>query len=68
MEILKNQPIQEQADFYNKEWDTWLWRLLFRVFFSRLIMGKMGRDPAFFDQVEGNVSDRIMERTRHALN
>lgn len=67
MEILKNQPLQVQAEFYNKKWDTWLWRLFFRVFFSRLVMGKMGRDPAFFDHVEGNVSERIMERTRHAL-
>ena len=53
--------------FYAGRWDNWRWRLLFRVFFSRLVMGRLGRDPAFFRYVEGSVSDRILERTRHAL-
>lgn len=30
-------------------------------------MGHRGRDPEFFQYVEGNVADRILERTRHAL-
>ncbi len=58
---------QEQAAFYRDEWDGWRWRLLFRVFFSRAVMGRMGRDPAFFSQVEGGVGARLLERTRHAL-
>lgn len=53
--------------FYAERWDTWRWRLLFRVFFSRRLMGALGRDPAFFNYVEGSVADRILERTRHAL-
>ncbi|ALC18015.1 S-adenosylmethionine:diacylglycerol 3-amino-3-carboxypropyl transferase [Desulfuromonas soudanensis] len=53
--------------FYRKKWDTWRWRLLFQVFFSRLVMGRMGRDPSFFRYVEGNVAQRILTRTRHAL-
>jgi S-adenosylmethionine-diacylglycerol 3-amino-3-carboxypropyl transferase len=53
--------------FYAGEWDTWRWRLLFRVFFSRFVMGRMGRDPAFFAHVEGSVGERILARTRHAL-
>jgi S-adenosylmethionine-diacylglycerol 3-amino-3-carboxypropyl transferase len=53
--------------FYREEWDTWRWRLLFRLFFSRLVMGRMGRDPSFFRYVEGSVADRILARTRHAL-
>src|SRR5204863_3495424 len=54
-------------DFYNRHWDTWRWRLMFRVFFSRFVMGRLGRDPSFFAYVEGSVSDRILQRTRHAL-
>ena len=48
-------------------WDSWRWRLLFRVFFSRFVMGRLGRDPSFFKYVEGSVAERILGRTRHAL-
>lgn len=53
--------------FWNNTWDSWRWRLLFRVFFSRFLMGRLGRDPEFFRYVEGSVSDRIMQRARYAL-
>lgn len=59
--------IAQQHAFYAAEWDTWRWRLLFRLFFSRAVMGRMGRDPAFFSHVEGSVGSRILARTRHAL-
>ena len=59
-------PAQREA-FYERRWNTWRWRLLFKVFFSRLAMGRLGRDPAFFKYVEGNVADRILSRTRYAL-
>jgi S-adenosylmethionine-diacylglycerol 3-amino-3-carboxypropyl transferase len=32
------------------------------------MMGRLGRDPAFFDYVEGNVSARILQRANHALS
>lgn len=57
----------ERECFFRQEWDTWRWRLLFRVFFSRFVMGRLGRDPSFFRYVEGSVAQRILERTRHAL-
>lgn len=53
--------------FYREQWNTWRWRLLFRVFFSRLVMGRLGRDPEFFRYVEGDVAERLLARTRHAL-
>lgn len=59
--------LAEQEAFYAREWNTWRWRLLFRLFFSRAVMGRMGRDPAFFSHVEGSVGSRILARTRHAL-
>jgi S-adenosylmethionine-diacylglycerol 3-amino-3-carboxypropyl transferase len=57
----------ERAAFYREEWDTWRWRLLFQIFFSRFVMGRLGRDPTFFRYVEGSVGDRIMARARHAM-
>jgi S-adenosylmethionine-diacylglycerol 3-amino-3-carboxypropyl transferase len=53
--------------FYDRRWNTWRWRLLFRLFFSRTVMGRLGRDPEFFRYVDADVSSSILERTRHAL-
>lgn len=57
----------ERARFYDGTWDGWRWRLLFKAFFSRPVMGRLGRDPAFFRYVDGSVADRILLRARHAL-
>jgi S-adenosylmethionine-diacylglycerol 3-amino-3-carboxypropyl transferase len=65
--LLRGGTPTERERFYEKRWNTWRWRWLFRVFFSRFMMGRLGRDPAFFKYVEGSVADRILERTRHAL-
>ena len=65
--LLTPRPADERNHFYNSQWNTWRWRLLFRFFFSRTVMGRLGRDPAFFKYVEGTVADRILTRTRHAL-
>jgi S-adenosylmethionine-diacylglycerol 3-amino-3-carboxypropyl transferase len=59
-------PTQREA-FYRDEWDTWRWRLLFRLFFSRFVMGRLGRDPSFFRYVEESGADRLLARTRHAF-
>lgn len=53
--------------FYDNSWDNWRWRLLFKFFFSRWMMGRLGRDPSFFAYVEGSVAEKILSRTRHAL-
>lgn len=65
--LLQPKSDSERITFYQNEWNNWRWRALFRVFFSRFVMGRLGRDPAFFNYVEGSVSDRILERTEYAL-
>ena len=40
---------------------------MFRLFFSRAVMGRLGRDPEFFAHVEGPVGDHILARSQHAL-
>jgi S-adenosylmethionine-diacylglycerol 3-amino-3-carboxypropyl transferase len=65
--LLQGGTHEEREAFYNREWDTWRWRAMFRAFFSRPVMGRVGRDPSFFRYVHGNVADRILARTRHAL-
>ena len=65
--LLKKRNHNQRREFYDKVWDNIPWRTLFRLFFSRKVMGALGRDPAFFRYVEGSVSDRILRRSRHAL-
>lgn len=66
-QLLSRKTRPERSSFYEKEWNTIRWRALFRVFFSRFVLGRLGRDPEFFRYVEGTVADRILERTRYAL-
>lgn len=65
--LLEQRAMDEREEFYERKWNTWRWRLMFQVFFSRLVMGRLGRDPNFFKYVEGNVASRILGRARYAL-
>jgi len=65
--LLDGGDLEQRREFYDKVWNNWRWRGLFKIFFSRFVMGRMGRDPEFFKYVEGSVSDRILMRTKHAL-
>ncbi|HWI56179.1 MAG TPA: DUF3419 family protein [Bacillota bacterium] len=66
-QLLLGGELSVREQFYAREWDTWRWRLLFKVFFSRFLMGRLGRDPAFFRYVQGSVAERILARTHYAL-
>jgi S-adenosylmethionine-diacylglycerol 3-amino-3-carboxypropyl transferase len=57
----------ERQRFYEESWDGWRWRALFRLFFSRRIMGWLGRDPELFRYVHGPVAEKILDRARHGL-
>ena len=65
--LLAGGTLDERRAFYAREWDTRRWRMFFRLFFSRALMGQLGRDPEFFAYVEGSVADRLLQRTRYAL-
>lgn len=56
----------ERQAFLDKRFNTWRWRLLLNFFFSRFMMGRMGRDKAFFDHVEGSVAQHVARRIKHA--
>lgn len=51
-----------QERFHDRRWNSLRWRLLFRLFFSRAVMGRLGRDPAFLEQVEVDVARFIHGR------
>lgn len=65
--LFQPRTVDQRRAFYDQQWNNLRWRALFRVFFSRSVMGWLGRDPRFFQYVTGGVARRIIERTRHAL-
>lgn len=67
MSLLEPKSPADRAKFYHEVWDNRRWRWIFQIFFSRTVMGMLGRDPEFFKYVEGSVAERILERTYHAL-
>lgn len=66
-ELLRPKSGVERVRFYRRQWDTRAWRWMFGLFFSRPVMGRLGRDPRFFRYVHGGVAPRIRERVRYAL-
>jgi S-adenosylmethionine-diacylglycerol 3-amino-3-carboxypropyl transferase len=65
--LLRPKSREDRRSFYDNQWSNLRWRLMFRVFFSRKLMGLLGRDPEFFRYVEGSVSEKILKRTEYAL-
>jgi S-adenosylmethionine-diacylglycerol 3-amino-3-carboxypropyl transferase len=61
-----SRPRAEREVFLNTRFNSWRWRLLLNLFFSRFVMGRMGRDKAFFDHVEGSPAQHVARRIRHA--
>ncbi len=66
-QLLAGGDLAQRERFYNEVWDNWRWRATFKIFFSRFVMGRMGRDPGFFQYVEGSVAEHILNHTRYAL-
>ena len=59
---------QKQQEFYAKTWNNWRWRLLFKIFFSKYIMGKYGRDPEFLNEVRVPVGEFVFFRAARELS
>jgi S-adenosylmethionine-diacylglycerol 3-amino-3-carboxypropyl transferase len=67
-QMCKLTDLDAQKTLYNKLWNSWRWRTLFRLFFSRRVMAKRGRQKEFFDQVEETqIADVFMGRAEKAL-
>ncbi|UXN73241.1 DUF3419 family protein [Devosia sp. A8/3-2] len=64
--MFRSKPKPERAAFFDRRWNNWRWRLTLKVFFSNFVMGRLGRDPAFFDHVEGSLAEHVARQLRHA--
>jgi S-adenosylmethionine-diacylglycerol 3-amino-3-carboxypropyl transferase len=65
--LLSPKTAEAQKEFYDKDWNTWRWRLLFKIFFSKYVMGKFGRDPEFLTEVKVPVGDFIFNKAGEHL-
>jgi len=60
--------LEAQRALYRQVWDSRRWRLLFRLFFSRFVMERRGRERAFFDQVQERAPAEVFRaRAKKAL-
>jgi S-adenosylmethionine-diacylglycerol 3-amino-3-carboxypropyl transferase len=66
-ELFREKSKEEQEKFYNEKWNTWRWRLLFKIFFSRIVMGRLGRDPKFMNEVKVPVGTYIFNKAETHL-
>ena len=60
--LIAPKSLEEQEQFYDKIWNSWKWKALFKIFFSRAIMGKYGRDKAFMNEVNVSVSEFMFDK------
>ena len=66
--LLEEKTQEAQVEFFTKHWNTWRWRALFKIFFSSTVMGKLGRDPAFFEEVKIPVASYLLNRSAEHLS
>jgi len=67
-ELLQTKPEVEQQDFFSRTWNSFRWRFFFRLFFSKFMMGRFGRDPKFLNEVDISVSQFILSRAATHLS
>ena len=65
--FLACETLPAQQAFFRDRWDSFRWRVLFRLFFSRLVMQRAGRSEAQFAHVSGSVGSVFLERTQHVM-
>lgn len=59
--------LKEQSFFYNKYWNNWRFRFLFKLFFSRKGL-ESGRDKQYFEySSQNNISYHYLDRVKHGL-
>jgi S-adenosylmethionine-diacylglycerol 3-amino-3-carboxypropyl transferase len=67
-QLLTERDTSSRHEFFNQKWNTLRWKLIFKLFFSRFTMAKLGRDKEFFKYVDTYmISDRLARRAKHAL-
>jgi S-adenosylmethionine-diacylglycerol 3-amino-3-carboxypropyl transferase len=66
-ELLSERDAAGRANYVESVWDSWRWRLLNRLAFSRRVLGRLGRDPEFFRHADADVTSGPNRRLNRAL-
>ena len=67
-ELLTKKSKEERHEFYEKKWNNIRWRILFKIFFSKYTVGKLGRDPRLFDYAGcTSLSGLMLKKTKYAF-
>ncbi len=66
-DLFKEKSASEQLEFYEKVWNNRRWKFLFKLFFGKWTMGKLGREPEKLEHVEANVGEYIYQKAQAHL-
>lgn len=59
---------EKQYEFYNKKWNTWRWRFLFSIFFSKKLTSNNGRNKQLFKYVNtNNITDHYLHKIKNSI-
>ena len=64
--FIEKKSLEERKKFYDKKWENFRWKLTFRIFFSNLVIGKLGRDKEFFKYVEKDIATTMLSQIKYA--
>ena len=61
--------LNQQVDFFNKNWDTWRWKLVFKVLLNKYTLARLGlsKDYFHFDDGSQSFSESFYRRCRRAM-
>lgn len=66
--LLKAETLEDQHSFYENVWNNRRWQWLFRIFFGKFLLGRLGRDPSCYRYVtESGVAEELLRRCRRGL-
>lgn len=67
-ELLSLDSLTKQKNFYDTKWNNLIWRITFKIFFSKTVMALFGRDSKFFQYNRiKNISKHFFRRTFEGL-
>ncbi|WP_078394721.1 DUF3419 family protein [Shouchella patagoniensis] len=68
-EILQCDTIEQQREYYEKNWNTFLWRRAVKLLSQRVFFEKFLGDPSYFNQVdkEFSIGDYLLSRFDHTF-
>ena len=66
--LFKEKTQKQQRDFYAKSWNTWRWRFFVKIFFSRALASRAGRNKNLFRFVDdSNITDLYLNKVENAI-